>query len=251
MTEPHTTAAPGTGTYNGTQPPDKPNGDQPSGHRGGVTGNGARVCARFIAAALLAVILVLAGCSTPPTPPPTATGVATAVPETTAPPTAVAGPYKPATAEGPAQNVPVPVLPEAAKEFSKDGLIAFTEYWYSTLGYAFETGDTQPMLESSSPSCEMCKAMKETVVPWHEEGRWIVGGQMTVLDTNATFSPTKDGNYQVMALVRQNHLQFYRADSTISKDLGQEPSVADVLVAVHDSGRWSAIKIGRLDGSPS
>ncbi len=209
----------------------------------------------LVAAALIAGVLALAGCSTPPTATPSSsTGAATSAPvESTAPPPTTVAPavYRPATDQGPAENVPVPVLPDKAKEFSKEGLMAFTEYWYSTLGYAFETGDSQPMLDISSPSCEMCETMKETVVPWHEEGRWIVGGQMTVLDTSATFSPTKDGNYQVTALVRQNHLQFYRADKTISKDLGQEPSVADVLVAVHDSGRWSAVEIGRLDGSPS
>ena len=38
--------------------------------------------------------------------------------------------YKPADATGRAQNVPVPVLPEAAKAETKEGLEAFARYWF-------------------------------------------------------------------------------------------------------------------------
>ena len=43
--------------------------------------------------------------------------------------------YKPADASGRAQNVPVPVLPEAAKTETKEGLEAFARYWFELLSY--------------------------------------------------------------------------------------------------------------------
>ncbi len=49
--------------------------------------------------------------------------------------------YKPADASGKAQNVPVPVLPEAAKAETKEGLEAFARYWFELLSYGYETGD--------------------------------------------------------------------------------------------------------------
>jgi hypothetical protein len=38
--------------------------------------------------------------------------------------------YKPADAKGRAQNVPVPVKPALADKNTKEGLEAFTKYWY-------------------------------------------------------------------------------------------------------------------------
>src|SRR6478736_5308400 len=64
--------------------------------------------------------------------------------------------YKPADASGRAQNVPVPVLPEAAKAETKEGLEAFARYWYSALSYAYETGDMGPLDSVSAPTCASC-----------------------------------------------------------------------------------------------
>ncbi|WP_416430255.1 DUF6318 family protein [Paenarthrobacter nicotinovorans] len=61
-------------------------------------------------------------------------------------------PYKPADAKGKAENVPVPVMPELAKENSKAGLEAFIGYWYATYSYATETGDLGPWVEITGTS---------------------------------------------------------------------------------------------------
>lgn len=103
------------------------------------------------------------------------------------PPTQHAAVCKPATDQGPAENVPVPVLSEMAKEFSKEGLIAVNEYWYSTLGYAFETGDSEPMMSIRGPNCRPCEAMRKTVEAWYSDGKWISGGQMIIDPPNSSF----------------------------------------------------------------
>ena len=206
------------------------------------------------AVALVVGLLTVTGCNSPGgtvDPTGTATAQATATESVTPlpPPTTMAAVYKPATDQGPAENVPVPVLPAKAKEFSKEGLIAFTEYWYSTLGYAFETGDPEPMMSITGPNCAVCGAMKETVVGWHSEGRWIVGGQMTVLSADTQFSPGEDGSYRVVAFVRQNRLKFFRGDKSLDEDRPQKPTVGDDFVAVHEAGHWSLVNVQRLEGS--
>ncbi len=55
--------------------------------------------------------------------------------------------------------MPVPVLPEAAKAETKEGLEAFARYWYSLLNYAYETGDLSldQRLYHSSPAASLCE----------------------------------------------------------------------------------------------
>jgi hypothetical protein len=109
-----------------------------------------------IAAVLMASVLVLTACNggnNPQSGDPTSASASASASATSSPtptPTAV---YKPADAKGKAQNVPVPVLPEAAKAETKEGLEAFARYWYSLMNYAYETGNLAPVSAVSSSNC--------------------------------------------------------------------------------------------------
>ena len=155
--------------------------------------------------------------------------------------------YQPATETGPAQNVPVPVLPPKAKEFSKEGLIAFTEYWYSTLGYAFETGNPQPLQNISDPGCKTCEAMAKGVVNGFKDGKWIMGGQMVIGPPNATFDQMSDGTYQATTMARQNQVRYYNADKSLSKDFGVTIARGDILIGRYSDGKWIAVTVEHLD----
>lgn len=196
-------------------------------------------------AAALTAAFILAGCSTPQVSPLKPTGGISSTPavETTTPPpppTTAAPVYKPASAQGPAENVPVPVLPEKAKEFSKEGLIAFTEYWYSTLGYAFETGDPKPMMDISGTACKTCGQVGEPVNNWYAEGGWIVGGLMTVHSTTTSFETDPAGHYQVIAMVQQSPGSYYSANQTLYKAYPPTPARADIVLATFANDQWIA-----------
>lgn len=133
-------------------------------------------------ALVVAAALSLAGCSggspgQEGTSSPASTNLATtsASPTPTPTPSAV---YKPADASGPAQNVPVPVLPEVAKTETKEGLEAFTKYWFSVLSYSYETGDTEPLSAVSGPGCVFCQGLVDNIELAWSDGRWISGGQI-------------------------------------------------------------------------
>lgn len=201
----------------------------------------------------LASLLIITGCtgdSSLPNPsdgPPPSSSSPTVVATTESAPETTAAPiYKPATDQGPAENVPMPLLPQKAKELSKEGLIAFTDYWYQTLGYAFETGDPGPMMKVTGPNCATCERIRTAVGPWHAEGRWIVGGKMAILSVNTLFIPLQNDYYEVTALVRQEQLKFYRGDGSLAEDRGQKSSVGDVITASHIDGQWIALDVQRL-----
>ena len=42
-------------------------------------------------------------------------------------------------------------MPEAAKEKSEKGIVAFTKYWFDLLEYMYVTNDTRQMKKMTSP----------------------------------------------------------------------------------------------------
>ncbi|WP_434617214.1 DUF6318 family protein [Arthrobacter sp. A5] len=156
--------------------------------------------------------------------------------------------YKPADASGPAQNVPLPVKPPLADEFSKAGIEAFARYWYETLSYAYETGDTTPIDAITDPSCTTCANAKEVATGWHEGGRWLVGGKMVVLDIQSTFVLTPSGTYQATSFVKQTALDYYNGDGTLNEATSAAPAIADILVAARQNEVWVALTVEHLGG---
>ena len=135
------------------------------------------------AALVVGLAVVLSGCNSGGSPGPGGTSspvaaetpTATATPAPTPTPSAV---YKPADASRPAQNVPVPVLPEVAKAETKEGAEAFTKYWFSVLSYSYETGDTERLSALSRPDCVFCSALVDNIKTAWSDGKWISGGRI-------------------------------------------------------------------------
>ena len=195
----------------------------------------------------VAALLILTGCSTTPTPPettstgtntPTSPGTAASAPAT-ATPSSVAV-YQPATANGPAQNVPVPVLPEKAKEFSKEGLLAFAEHWYATLGYVFETGDPGPMMAITEADCTTCANINGPVGKWYAKGGWIVGGLMTVHSSTSSFEQDADGSYQAVIVVQQSPASYFEPAHGLYRAYPPSIARADIVVASFRENKWTA-----------
>lgn len=167
----------------------------------------------------------------------------TATPTPSPTPTAV---YRPADASGPAQNVPVPVLPAVAKTETKEGLEAFAKYWYSTLSYAYETGDMRPMEAVSKPTCQSCAKVKKVVEGWHSSGRWLEGGRVTVVAAQSKFIEVAPKQYQVILMVRQEPLSYYNSDKTLDEATPATPAIGDIMVAAYTTKGWVAETVEHL-----
>ena len=208
---------------------------------------------RFGAAAfVVAGSLLLAGCSGgAPADPGTSSPTAAESTSPSATPTPTPTPsaaYKPADASGPAQNVPVPVLPEVAKTETKEGAEAFTKYWFSVLSYAYETGDVA-LFDSIAPvPCDSCQKVSKVIKDWHSEGRWLVGGQLSTPVANSTFIKGQDGHYQVAAQVHQEPLSYMRADGTVARTDPQTPDQGNLLILAYENDGWSVVEVGSIVG---
>ncbi|MGO4121424.1 DUF6318 family protein [Arthrobacter sp. YAF16] len=170
---------------------------------------------------------------TSPTPSATATPIATAS-------------YKPADAKGRAQNVPVPVLPEAAKAKTKEGLEAFARYWFQLLSYGYETGDTSRLSVITSPGCRACERAKAVIKGWHEGGRWLSGGLTQTPSVSTTFRVAPDGNYQVAIQVSQSAISYFNPNGTLHRSDPKPDDTGNLMLAVYREGSWFVNNIQRI-----
>ena len=163
-------------------------------------------------------------------------------------PTPTATSYKPADASGRAQNVPVPVLPEAAKAETKEGLEAFARYWFQLLSYGYETGDTSTLGGITSSECRACERAKAVMTGWHEDGRWLAGGKTETPSISTTFRLAPDGNYQVAIQVSQSALSYFNADGTVHRADPKPEDTGNLMLAVFRGGSWYVNNIQPIVG---
>lgn len=91
------------------------------------------------------------------------------------------GEYVPASADGPAQNVPVPQKPPLADEESYEGAQAFLDYLSDARAYAWETGDTSYVRDITAPTvCSACYEEYESIEDLYEEGGWSATGRENI-----------------------------------------------------------------------
>ncbi|MCU1517186.1 MAG: hypothetical protein JWQ75_1907, partial [Pseudarthrobacter sp.] len=204
-------------------------------------------------AGLAAAALALSGCNpggepnTGGTTTPSATESATPSSTASATPTPTA-PYKPADATGRAQNVPVPVLPEVAKTETKEGLEAFTAYWFEQLNFAYETGDAAGIQAVTSPGCEFCSNITTSLISNYQGGRWLAGGKITVPSTTTTFEPAADGNYEVIVQVQQDTITYHDPGGAEFRTQTQPSDTGNVLLITFKDAAWHVNGLHPLRG---
>jgi len=201
-----------------------------------------------VISAVVVSVILLSGCSGggDPQAGPSATAVASpagsgsgspsATPSATPTPKPTPA-YKPADAKGKAQNVPVPVKPALADKNTKEGLEAFTKYWYALLNYGFETGDLSSWAKLTSTSCDFCNLLKNSVAVGYKEGRWQAGGRLSAPSVEARFKPGT-ASQQVVVQVVQEKTHFYKADTSVGRSPAPGSNTASVVVAKYADGHW-------------
>lgn len=207
---------------------------------------------RTVVAAIVTVFLLsITACSGGGAAPPASPAAESSSPSVSSTPTATPTPtatYKPADATGRAQNVPVPVLPEAAKAETREGLEAFARYWYSLLNYSYQTGDLSGINAISSPSCALCGKTFPGIQKWNSEGRWIVGATITVHAVQSQFVKTSAGDFQVAIQTQQNAGSLKNADGSEAQVVKESGMLGDLMVARYEKGSWAVQNVDRLGG---
>ncbi|MGO4432858.1 DUF6318 family protein [Paenarthrobacter sp. RAF9] len=203
----------------------------------------------------IVLVLLLGGCQGGPTPsePPSAITTTTAPPASSATMPAASATssssaaYKPADANGKAQNVPVPVMPELAKENSKAGLEAFIGYWYATYSYATETGDLKPWTASTDATTKSGAAYKRAVELNYTSGRWVAGGRITTPVIEVLWKDGADPQ-SAKAQVVQEQILYFDADGTPGQEATPAYNTAEAVIATYQHGLWQVVDSGLIVG---
>ncbi|MFC9933119.1 DUF6318 family protein [Glutamicibacter sp. NPDC127525] len=128
--------------------------------------------------------------------------------------------YKPASADGPAENVPVPERPALADEYSVDGAAAFTKYYFELLNYTIETNDPKIIKNVTSPDCTVCtESIIDSATRAEKSGKWQVGGKHhpKILDSHISGKNLAVVTVQYTADAAQFYLLPNEIDSEFSK----------------------------------
>lgn len=200
-------------------------------------------------AVALSIAFLVSGCDAGSTPQPPSSPTTTANESQTKPPAASnstvaptkTAPYEPGSAKGPAVNVPMPKLPDAAKENSKVGATAFAEYYFDLINYTVESNDAEPLKQSSTRDCEVCgTALIDPAGRAQITGKWQVGGEhhYKVVDT---FLPSKN-NATVSVRFEVDEAIFYIKPNRIESRNAKTTSTVAALGLKYSSG-WKVYVI--------
>ncbi len=133
----------------------------------------------------------------------------------------------------------MPVMPDVAKEESKEGLIAFGEHWFDLVNYGYETGDAAPVREISAPDCEICESFYDDLEKGYVDDDWIQGGKISVLQTGTKFIQTPEGRYQLLLSIRQDASANRGPNGKVYVEAPiDESTTAQIMEATYISDHW-------------
>lgn len=138
----------------------------------------------------------------------------------------------------------MPVMPELAKQESKEGLEAFAEYWYSLLNYGYETGDAEPLREITGQNCSVCDVFYTTLESGFKNQDWMAGSSVTVRDVHSDFILTPDSYYQVLIQITQKDLEYFGPGGVYYGMIeGVHAPIVQIMEASHDGSSWQAMLV--------
>ncbi|MGP4980355.1 DUF6318 family protein [Glutamicibacter arilaitensis] len=143
--------------------------------------------------------------------------------------------YKPASAAGPAENVPVPKMPAEAQENTEKGATAFAEHYFELINYAVQSNDAEALKKVTSRECEVCgRSLIDPAGRAQLSGKWQVGGEHSyeVLDS---YKSSKDKaivsvRFEVAAA------EFYIKPNELESSKKKRPLKVAALGMEYDSG---------------
>lgn len=142
--------------------------------------------------------------------------------------------YVPASADGPAQNVPEPSLPAVATENSEEGAEATLQYFWEAVDYARLTGETDPLALVSHESCEFCDDYIEGWQDRYRDGDWAVIHEpieIDILESNTHFDEQQQDEWTAISY----DITQPAADLYVDGEILTEESVEEV-----NSATWIA-----------
>lgn len=106
-------------------------------------------------------------------------------------------------------------MPDAAKENTKAGAVAFVRHYVDLINYAQATGDVEPLAAAEDTGCASCAKGRETLSEIYRAGGSIEGGRLSFRPT----SSSPNGRYKGWLIT--GVLRF--APETVTRRRGEGP----------------------------
>lgn len=159
--------------------------------------------------------------------------------------------YVPASADGPAQNVPEPSLPAVATENSEEGAEATLQYFWRGIDFVRLTGDPNPVDLVSKDSCDFCADLSKGWAEIYADDSWagLKGeAEVEILEVNLS----SDGNQQnettsILFEMTEPAADFYENGQLLEDESFETESTADWWAELTYDGtaqRWKIEWIG-------
>src|SRR5699024_6223887 len=159
--------------------------------------------------------------------------------------------YIPASAEGPAQNVPEPNLPAVATENTEEGAKATLEYFWEAEAYASLTGETDAMSLIATEECDFCM---ESINDWkqsYDKGSWAaLNGDIETEISDSQTDIDENSNKQIAHIffqLQEPATDFYSEEGEPIDSSFESPVTSDwfaLLFFDATAQRWKIEWIG-------
>jgi hypothetical protein len=148
----------------------------------------------------------------------------------------------PASSTGPARNLPKPELPAAARENTKAGFEAFTQYWFDTATYALGSGDKASLAAISAGDCKVCNGYLADI----SSGGWSVGPKWTTSGFTSDMNLDPLGQAVGYFMLDEEPSRFYDVSGNVKKDRkGGNSGQAKAIFASYTDGQWKTRQLGQ------
>ncbi|TDL44464.1 hypothetical protein E2R59_05105 [Kocuria rosea] len=146
--------------------------------------------------------------------------------------------------------MPKPVMPDLAKEESRDGAQAFLDYWSDAMWYANQTGDTSYIRKVVSEACELCGDQFAVIEDVYAEGAWFMGGRENILLQESTLSVAADGIYKPIALSNSEGIRLVE-DGEVTYEAHPRTGEGDPFPVYldYENGKWVYITAANMPGT--
>ena len=152
------------------------------------------------------------------------------------------GEYRPADAEGPAQNVPKPKKPDDIGIETPEALFHFIQYWNDLRNYAIQTGDVDTLADYTSEGYESEANVINYINRIYQHGGWAVGGTRKLTFDPSTLVSPSDHVYLVIGNVLANDVVFLDNEKyeTYTHHLSERSKdTIEFGIVFQTSGHWS------------
>ncbi|WBL20200.1 DUF6318 family protein [Citricoccus sp. NR2] len=158
--------------------------------------------------------------------------------------------FVPASADGPAQNVPVPEFPDAAREQTTEGAEATLEYWWEALEYLYLTGDPEPFQSVSDEGCVFCQNFIDVVPEPYTDDGWYVLENNYEIDVHQRRSSDDDNSVEFQYTVTQPATQSVDSSGNVQEEDSIDETLVDLDTVVSftpDSAQWEVSQMVLTD----